>query len=286
MEQVSSTHELTSSYVFDDARYLNLAVENRQRYLNAEPYPHIYFDNFLPPAVAEAMLEEFPKPGKIDWTSYRRPAELKQVCADESQFGPVTRHMLHQFNSVPFLRFLEKLTGIEHLIPDPHMRGGGLHQTRRGGFLKLHADFSHHDQYFLDRRINVLLYLNKDWKDEYGGHFECWDKDTTKCYDKIAPVFNRLALFSTTSHSFHGHPDPLECPEEESRKSLALFYYTNGRPKGEAVGMHSTTWRGRPDERIATSGVSLAHDWLPPVMWRMARRTRDRFFPKTVVKKD
>jgi Rps23 Pro-64 3,4-dihydroxylase Tpa1-like proline 4-hydroxylase len=137
-------------------------------------------------------------------------------------------------NSEPFLRFLQELTGIkETLIPDPYFEGGGVHQIKRGGFLKVHVDFHRHRLLQLDRRVNVLVYLNKDWKDEYGGHFELWERDMSRCVKKIAPLFNRMAIFSTTADSWHGHPDKLNCPEGRSRQSLALYYYTNGRPSYE-----------------------------------------------------
>jgi Rps23 Pro-64 3,4-dihydroxylase Tpa1-like proline 4-hydroxylase len=280
-----STVDLSDRFVFDDPKYLQLAVDNAERYAKGNPFPHIHLDNFLPPDVAEAVLAEFPKPADIDWHNYNRQTEIKLVCADETQFGPVTRQLFYQFHSIPFLQFLEKLTGIDNLIPDPLLRGGGLHQIRRGGLLKLHADFNKHDSTFLDRRINVLLYLNKDWKEEYGGYLELWDKDTKFCGDKILPVFNRLAIFTTTSDSFHGHPDPLNCPEDMTRKSLALYYYTNGRPKGEADGIHTTIFKSRPEESFSGVMWRLGQDFAPPVLWRTARRVRERYFKRTIQKR-
>ena len=137
-------------------------------------------------------------------------------------------------NSQIFLEFLQELTGIkEALIPDPYFEGGGFHEIKRDGFLKIHVDFHKHRKMNLDRRLNLLIYLNEDWDEEWGGHFELWEKDMSKSIVKIAPHFNRVALFSTTGNSWHGHPDPLLCPPERSRRSLALYYYTNGRPDSE-----------------------------------------------------
>ena len=109
----------------------------------------------------------------------------------------------------------------------------------------VHVDFNKHGRYQLDRRLNLLLYLNKDWQEDYGGHFELWDRDMKNCVQKVLPVFNRVAIFSTTEHSWHGHPDPLNCPEDRSRKSLALYYYTNGRPSDEEAEQHSTVFKAR-----------------------------------------
>ena len=144
--------------------------------------------------------------------------------------GESTRHLLSQFNSSTICEFLQVLTGIEKLIPDPHFVGGGLHQIVQGGFLKIHADFNWHGDLDLHRRINLLVYLNKNWKEEYGGHLELWDKEMKNCEERVLPVFNRCAIFTTTSDSWHGNPAPLTCPEGWTRKSLALYYYLCLRP--------------------------------------------------------
>lgn len=277
---------LSNRFIFDDPKYTELAERNSADYSKGSPFPHIALDNFLPADVVEAVLNEFPQPGGIDWHNYKRQTEIKLVCADEAKFGPVTRQLFYQFHSLPFLRFLEKVTGIENLIPDPALRGGGLHQIRRGGLLKLHADFNQHDATFLDRRVNILLYLNKEWKEEYGGHLELWDRDAKNCGKKILPIFNRLAIFSTTSESFHGHPDPLNCPEDVTRKSLALYYYTNGRPKREAEGSHTTIFKARPDERFSGVVWRIGQDFAPPILWRSARRVRERYFGGFIQKRD
>ena len=139
-------------------------------------------------------------------------------------------------SSPPVLRFLEALTGIEGLIPDPYFGGAGPHQILPGGFLKVHADFNWHPLLKLDRRLNLLVYLNKDWREEYGGQLELWDRDMARCERQILPVFNRTVVFSTTDFSFHGHPRPLACPGgEEPQVGLVLLLHQ--RPaRGGALG--------------------------------------------------
>ena len=145
---------------------------------------------------------------------------------------------------------METLTGIENLISDPYFLGAGLHQIPRGGKLAVHADFNRHNKFPLDRRLNILVYLNKDWKEEYGGHLELWDRDMSKC-KKIAPLFNRMVVFPVTDWAYHGHPEPLTCPEGRTRKSIALYYYTNGRPENEVKkGKKSTQFVPRPGENF------------------------------------
>ena len=236
-----------------DVDYLKtLAIKHREAYATATPFPHIVIDNFLPETLLEEILEEFPKPGQIDWQAFQTPAEKKLASKNEQQMGDATRLLLYNLNSSTFITFLEALTGIDGLLPDPHFIGGGLHQIERGGFLKMHVDFNRHTQLRLDRRLNFLLYLNKDWKEEYGGYLELWDSKMTQCEKKILPVFNRCVVFSTTDFSYHGHPEPLTCPEGWSRKSLALYYYSNGRPAEEILGTpHTTIFQARPQENFS-----------------------------------
>jgi hypothetical protein len=227
-------------------------------------------DDFLPAEAAERVLAEFPRPASIEWLKFDNPMERKLASREEDQFGTFTRQLLHELNAKSFLQFLTSLTGIENLIPDPHFEGGGLHQIAPGGFLKVHADFNYHSTYLVNRRLNVLIYLNKDWKDEWNGHLELWDKTMTRCAKKVAPIFNRCVVFSTTDEAYHGHPEPLACPEGQTRKSLALYYYTNGRPDEEAFVKHTTLFRRRPDE---VAGGALAR-LFTRVRYRLAKMLR------------
>lgn len=222
------------------------AKENAKVYQTADPFPNIVIDNFFEPMLLDSVLDEFPRAEEMP-RKFENNNEKKLATLGESTFKSITTHLMHFMNSEPVLLFLQELTGIkETLIGDPYFEGGGCHQIVRGGFLKVHADFNKHGSLGLDRRINLLIYLNKDWKTEYGGYFELWNKSMTKCEKKVLPIFNRVAIFSTTSTSWHGHPDPLACPLGKSRKSLALYYYSNGRPKEEQSEFHSTIFKERP----------------------------------------
>jgi 2OG-Fe(II) oxygenase superfamily len=227
-----------------------VAKENAPRYRTAQPFSHIVLDDVFPPETLERILTEFPSPGDIDWWRFADQRGKKLGTRDESQMGDATLSFLQQLNSSIFISFLEKLTGIDGLIADPHLYGGGLHQIQPGGFLKVHADFNKHDKLKLDRRLNLLLYLNKDWREEYGGHLELWSTDMKRCEHKILPVFNRCVVFSTTDFAYHGHPEPLNCPPGRTRKSVALYYYSNGRPQEEVSRRHSTLYQNRPGESL------------------------------------
>jgi len=247
-------------------------------YTNAKPFPHIVFDNFFDSDLLEGVLSEFPNPGEIKWQRFDNEQEIKLASASESSFGPVTRLLLYHLNSITFLEFLGNVTGITNLIPDPCFDGGGLHQIVRGGKLGIHADFNKHPRYGLDRRLNLLLYLNKDWREEYGGCLELWNQDMTACEAKIMPVFNRLMVFGTTDFTYHGHPDPLRCPEGVTRKSLALYYFSNGRPADEISGEHSTLFQQRGKDEVKPDYRQrlrrLAKDLLPPIITRRLQKHR------------
>lgn len=264
-------------FSFDGARLMKIAEAQQDSYVSAHPFPHIVIDDFLPDAVIDALLGEFPDPkGDVDWQRLDHGHERKLALADDSSMGPVTRHVLSQFNSSPFVNFLEVLTGISGLIPDPHFVGGGLHQIEPGGFLGVHADFNIHKRLRLDRRLNVLLYLNRNWKEEYGGHLQLWSRDMARCEEEVLPIAGRCVVFSTTDDSFHGHPEPLKCPANVTRKSLALYYYSSGRPVEETSRSHSTLFRSSSADRKSRPDVrDLTRLLMPPIMLQGVRSVRN-----------
>lgn len=265
---------------------LELGKQRNADYISAHPFPNTFFDGLFDEDMLRRVIAEFPEIGKEKTDiQYNNPNEHKLATKGEYRFGPVTREFVHFLNSQPFLEFLQHLTGIqETLIPDPYLEGGGFHEIKPGGFLKMHVDFHKHRMTKLDRRLNILVYLNEDWKDEYGGHFELWERDMSKCAVKIAPNFNRLAMFSTTDYSWHGLPDPLTCPPERSRRSIALYYYTNGRPEGEVnagdKARITTTFATREGKdsgqmKMFNSLVNLANDLLPPIVVKAIKKFRN-----------
>lgn len=250
-------------------------AKEKQAYREARPFPHICIDGFLPPAVAEAVHEVFPDPSDALWGETSIRHERKLWSTVESDIPPRIRNVLYALNTRTFLEFLEELTGIDGLIPDPYFTGGGMHQIVRGGKLDVHVDFNRHRYYGLDRRLNLLLFLNKDWREEYGGHLELWDEKERRCARRIAPVFNRCVIFSTSDRSYHGHPHPLECPEWRSRKSLALYYFSNGRPAGEVDFDHGTQWleivtpRYRLNRKLRYMARVTLRAIAPPPLYRL-----------------
>jgi hypothetical protein len=204
----------------------------------------------------------------------------KASLRHEAALPPAIRRLIHELNSHTMVEFIEELSGIDSLISDPRLVGGGIHQTHKDGRLSVHIDYSHHPCYQLFRRINLILYLTPDWREEYGGDFELWDSTATICRGKVLPVFNRCVIFSTSDTSYHGQPEPLRCPNDIQRNSVALYYYTNeSQGGGRQPASHNTIFRSRPGEsaplgtrfvRAASSGIFK--DLMPPILYRAVRR--------------
>ena len=213
----------------------DLALLLKNQYSFADPFPHIQIDNFFSDECLNSILNEFPDLSNLkNSQNYKNQNEIKFANNDFKNFPEKIKTFFNFLNSETFLNFLQILTSInEKLIADKKLNGGGLHEIKTGGLLKVHTDFSKHPANNFDRRVNVLIYLNKDWKKEYKGCLELWDKEMKECRQKILPSFNKMVIFSTTDFSNHGHPDPIDCPSDISRKSIALYYFSEGRPKEE-----------------------------------------------------
>jgi len=244
-------------------------------YRNAQPFPHIVIDDFLDPTVLRQVLRDFPSSENKAFFNREQERLKFQYQPHEVQSGLV-RNLFAELNGQAFLGFLEELTGIRGLIADPYFEGGGLHETKRGGHLGVHADFNVHDQLKVERRLNLLVYLNEDWDDEYGGQLELWKKDMSECAVRVSPVLGRAVIFSTALDSLHRHPDPLNCPPERSRRSIATYYYTAAEDGVALLPKRTTNFQERPgssDRRDwQVRRFHFVNDWVPPKLQRLAHR--------------
>ena len=212
---------------FDDEKWAKLAFENNTRYQENKPFPHITFDNFLPRNTAEIISNEYPQINNLT-TSFKfhnNQNVSRYLLEDTRYFSNNLKLFTAAISSRSFLLFLETLTGIKALIPDPYLMGGGAMMTGTGGFLNVHVDFNWHQKLQLWRRCNVLFYLTKDWRSEYSGNLELWSTDGKSKVTEIEPLFNRVAIFDTTSESYHGQPDKINTPKNIFRKVFSAFYY-------------------------------------------------------------
>lgn len=247
-------------------------------YQSAVPYHYGSFDDFMPAAILDRVrteLRELPEAEDM----FNRPQEKLKTSYIPERLPPYTRNLFYALNSRPFILFLEELTGIPGLIPDPYFAGGGIHVVANGGHLDIHADFNHNDKLNLERRLNVLIYLNKDWKEEYGGSFEIWNTDMTAKVKGFVPLFNRMVCFSTGSDTWHGNPETVNHPDGEPRMSMALYYYTATWDSTRRE--HTTLFKPRPGTADRPDRLEARHavmqNLLPPVVYRRLGHRLRRF---------
>ncbi len=199
---------------------------------STEPFHWLIVDNFLQPAWATRLHDEF---GEVITRSKKNrdaPKKHRHVLRKIGitrleLMNEVHRQFFDAIQEPRFLGLLEHITGAKPLYADPALNGGGLHEIYRGGYLNVHTDFNFHPETGKHRRLNLLYYLNPVWDDSWEGHLELWPQDLSKPFARIAPLMNRMAIFETSEISFHGHPKPLNLPEEKTRRSLATYYYAD-----------------------------------------------------------
>ena len=248
-------------------------------YCFADPFPHIVLDNFLPLELVKELCAHFPNEKfesdvvfDMGYAGHHKrqilPAECDSYCRRAFDF----------FNSQPFVEFLEGLTAIDGLLPDPYFTGGGFHEIGRGGKLGVHADFRINNKLHVNRRMNVIVYLNEGWREEYNGALELWSRDMSAKVKSVLPVLNRCVIFNTDADSYHGHPDPLTSPDGVLRRSLALYYYTASKAVYDEVPNRSTMYAARPGDNASTRREASQlrreqhlNDWVPPALLRYSR---------------
>lgn len=184
-----------------------------------DPFWHCIVDDFL--VHPNDVAAEFPKQDDKCWFRYDNPLEVKQTCNDWHFFGPNLYKTFNHLLSQSFADFLSQFTGCE-LIPDIGLHGGGLHQHGRGGKLNVHLDYNLHPKLHLQRRLNLILYLTPDWKQEWGGGLGLY-KDSRTLIKTVEPKFNRAVIFDTRG-AWHGLPEPIKCPAGVTRNSIAVYY--------------------------------------------------------------
>jgi 2-oxoglutarate-Fe(II)-dependent oxygenase superfamily protein len=237
----------------------------REQMGSAPGFPHFCIDGFLDPAFAREVHDAFPSYADAErmGRSFTAVNEKKKIQITDARLFPAPIRRLHELlASDAFVRQMSHISGIADLVADPELVGGGIHETNHGGHLDVHVDFNVNERTGLYRRLNILVYFNLDWKEEYGGVLDLWDEDVTHCLGRFAPLFNRAAGFATSATSWHG-VTPVSCPPGRMRRSFAAYYYTRQPPPGWDGIKRSTVFRARPDEhwkgRVAMPVEALVH---------------------------
>lgn len=234
----------------------------------AHPFPHLVLDNLFDARLLALVREEFDHPC-VRWRHFKSGYETYHRSDTLSPLGPATQLYFSVVHSGWFTEALSRITGVDHLVLDPHQWGGGLHESGAGAHFSIHRDFTYHCDTGLRNRMVMITYLNEHWQDSWGGHLELWSDQQDRCEKKVAPEFGRTIVFLHGLHSFHGHPTPMTPPPGVKRRSVAAYYYTGEGPRLEAEldagsGFYHATWKTRMVD--AMRGVS------PPILWSLARR--------------
>lgn len=224
----------------------------RLQFQEAEPFPHIAMEDFLEPEFAREVAASYPSyaDARDSGREFRAVNENRKVqLTDPAHFPEPVAKLNQALASRSFVEDLEYITGIENLVYDEQLQGGGMHLTGRSGRLDVHVDFNYIEARKLHRRVNILVYLNEHWKDEWGGAVELWDQEVRTCARSVKPLLNRCVIFATSEISYHG-VEPITCPEGTQRNSFAAYYFTKEAPAGWDGTRHTTIFRARPNERL------------------------------------
>lgn len=275
---------LDSGYVcFDRAQAVAAGARLSADFARAEPFPHVVIDDFIDRDLLRRVAGAFPQrpPSVPIETEYQH---FKSTFMPQDIDSGLIRNLLAELTQEAMLGFVEAVTGIGHLVPDPYFIGAGLHETRPGGYLAVHADFNLSQRMRTQRRANLIVYLNDDWNEAWGGHLELWDRKARHCVKRVAPLMGRAVLFQTDLDGFHGHPQPLACPQDRARRSIAMYYFVapeNGivsLPRRAADFRRATAVGAAP--RVSRDwrrwAASLAVDATPPIVYRALRRLAGR----------
>ena len=266
---------LPSSFI-DRAKLRRIAEAESHQYRKAKPFPHAVIDNVFPEDLLDAVIADLPA-GDQGWTRYNNANEKKSVFSDVNAFGPAAETMAYALNSLFFINFLEQLTGVDGIVADPYLHAAGYMRVEPGGFLDLHYDFTMHKHLPLERRINVLIYLNRDWRPEWGGQLELHSNDdlADPGHQEIAiePIFNRVVIFNTPN-ALHGHRRPVACPPGRSRLLFSCFYFVVPPVLGYRSRIENVAF---PTHRsFSAKATRLANRLLPPIVFDLFRPGRKR----------
>jgi hypothetical protein len=254
------------------------SVENlAARYKNAKPFPHILLDNIFPDAMLDSLINEQPSMDRDKWV-HEDNEHLQQFNLRSAVDLGKTGYQLSSFlNSAKFLYFLSELTGIWNLLPDPYLQGAGYHVIPHGGSFDVHADRNTAYETGLMRRLSLIIYLNKNWKHEYGGQLELWNTDASKCEAVVEPEFNRTIVFEITDTNFHGVPSPIAAPEGRTRNGFVVYYHTAVVGSATELNPHTSIYAPSFYRKEKVSLKSVVRDCIPPIVMRRLKKMRGEY---------
>jgi len=241
-----------------------LLDQSRRFYEGAQPFPHLVFDDFFLPESLTSVDAAYESVDESSWHSQNGPLQSKRRTRHDSPLPPIAQSYFNMLSSGPFMRFLTAVTGIAHLIPDPALHGGGMHEVRDGGHFQVHVDFQDSPVTGLQNRLAVITYLNEGWTEADGGALELWDQESNSCTKRIIPSFGRMVIMKQFEGALHGHPVPVQ--PGKCRRALIAYFYTNGRDVRAGDTTLATQYLIRPEMRMSQKAEILLRPLLPPIV--------------------
>jgi hypothetical protein len=254
--------EILNSDFFENSIFSNL----EKTFKTNTPFPYVIFDGLFSSKLLELMNAEFNLLKNKDWRLHYSEDEIKLGTRPNTSFGHATQLYFNTVYSGPFVKFLERITGIRPLVTDPCLSNGGLHETPRGGKFAPHTDFNQHEDTGLCTRLAFITYLNKDWLPSYGGALELWSIEENKCKVEVEPILGRSILFLHSPRSLHGLPNAVGAPEGRPRRSAVAYFYSNERVEGESASFHATLFPSNASLTQAKKIKKAIKYVIPPVM--------------------
>ncbi len=259
--------EIINPVYTDPARIKELAAS----FQTAGPYKHLILDNFFQPEIADSLYSQFPSEEKLT-KHWKGINENKSEGSNFSDFHPIFSEVRKEIMSPEFAKWMEQVTGIQGVFVTDDNLGTGLHQGSNGSFLDIHVDFNIHHVKNVHRRLNMLVYLNRDWKEEYGGGMEMWNADMTKMEKIVMPHLNRVLIFETSNISYHGY-SKITLPPEVTRKSFYVYFYTELEDKSLLNSYHDTIFKAKPSDtvlkKVQTTAKETAKNFIKSKLKKM-----------------
>ena len=234
----------------------------RHRYENAAPFAHLVVDDLFPKVLLTEIHASYDHVPLQDWHVQDGPLQVKKRSRQDAPLPSVAQSYFDMLSSGPFSRFLTAVTGIQHLVSDPALLGGGLHEVREGGHFQVHVDFQTSPATGLANRLAVITYLNPGWTEADGGLLELWDQTKNCCAAQVVPVLGRTVIMKQSDSSLHGHPKPVR--SARCRRTLIAYFYTNGRERRLPTTTLDTSYLLRPEMALAQKAEILLRPVLPP----------------------
>jgi len=236
----------------------------------AEPFSHLTLTGLFNERLLELVHEEFDLFKDRRWSRALTKYEDTFRSKPGASFGPATQLYFWLVNSAPIIQFLSAVSGIQDLIPDPMLVGGGMHETRNGGHFGIHRDFEVHTSHGLANAMVLITYLNKDWEPSYQGFLELWDGQRKQGVKRVPPDFGLSLLMVHGPKSYHGYTAPLNAPNGRTRRSVASYYYVNDRG---AMVSESTVSKFLYTTK-ADLALAFVKQFVPPILWRSVRKLK------------